>query len=91
VRQGEGLNFGEQGGAAKLDVAMNPIGGAKLSALKCLASPGHRLSEPFCLNLFEEAPHADPHVGCCGDGEGKPPCYPIMQCYLKLGFRAVSF
>jgi hypothetical protein len=47
VRQGEGLNFAEQGGAAKLDVAINPIGGAKLSALKCLASAGHRLSEPF--------------------------------------------
>jgi hypothetical protein len=31
-----------------------------------------------CLSLFEETPLADPHEGCCGDGEGKPPCYPII-------------
>jgi hypothetical protein len=37
-----------------------------------------------CLNFFEEAPHADPHVGCCGDGEGKPPCYPIMLLALRF-------
>jgi hypothetical protein len=37
-----------------------------------------------CLNLFEEAPHADPHVGCCGDGEGKPPCYPIRLWFIRL-------
>lgn len=30
------------------------------------------------LNLFEEAPHADPHVGCCGDWGRKSPGYPIM-------------
>jgi hypothetical protein len=30
VRHGEGLNFKEQGGAAKLDKAMNPTGGASI-------------------------------------------------------------
>jgi hypothetical protein len=29
------------------------------------------------LNLFEEAPHADPHGGCCGDWGRKSPGYPI--------------
>jgi len=52
VRQGEGLNFIEQGGAVKLDVAMNPDGGAKLSALHCVTSLGHQffgveVSKPF--------------------------------------------
>jgi hypothetical protein len=32
-----------------------------------------------CLNLFEEAPHADPHVGCCGDWGRKSPGYPILR------------
>jgi hypothetical protein len=31
------------------------------------------------LNLFEEAPHADPHVGCCGDWGRKSPGYPIRH------------
>ena len=79
MRQGEGLNFKEQGGGVKLDVAMNPDGGANLSALNCVTSPGHQFLELKCLNLFEEAPRAEPHAGCCGDGEGKPPCYPIMH------------
>jgi hypothetical protein len=52
MRQGEGLNFREQGGAVKLDVAMNPDGGANLSALNCVTSPGHQffgveLSKPL--------------------------------------------
>jgi hypothetical protein len=29
-----------------------------------------------CLSLFEETPLADPHEGCCGDGEGKPSLLP---------------
>jgi hypothetical protein len=39
MRQGEGLNFGTQGGATKLDEAMNPDGGAILSALEWCSQP----------------------------------------------------
>jgi hypothetical protein len=67
MRQGEGLNFKEQGGGVKLDVAMNPDGGANLSALNCVTSPGHQFLELKCLNLFEEAPRAEPHAGCWCD------------------------
>jgi hypothetical protein len=75
VRQGEGPNLREQGGAVKLDMAMNPDGGANLSAFNCVTSPGHRFfGIDTCLKLSEEAPRAEPHAGCCGDGEGKPPC-----------------
>jgi hypothetical protein len=42
VRQGEGLNLGKQGGVAKLDLVMNPTGGAILSALNCTTSLGYR-------------------------------------------------
>jgi hypothetical protein len=42
VRQGEGLNLGKQGGVAKLDAALNPTGGAILSALNCTTSPGYQ-------------------------------------------------
>lgn len=35
------------------------------------------------LNLSGETPHAEPHVGRCGDGEGKPPCYPIRLLNLS--------
>ena len=38
---GEGLNLEEQRGAAKLDTAMNPDGGAKLSALNYVTSSGY--------------------------------------------------
>jgi hypothetical protein len=34
-------------------------------------------SELNRLTLFEEAPHTDPHVGCCGGGGRESPCYPI--------------
>jgi hypothetical protein len=36
-----GLNLGKQGGVAKLDWAMNPNGGAILSALNCTTNPGY--------------------------------------------------
>jgi hypothetical protein len=42
VRQGEGLNFRKQGGAVKLDVAMNPDGGANLLALNYVTSSGQQ-------------------------------------------------
>jgi hypothetical protein len=65
--------------AVKLDGAMNPDGGANCRRL--IASPVLDINPLAlqCLNRFEEAPRAEPHAGCCGDGEGKPPCYPIMQ------------
>jgi hypothetical protein len=50
---GVGPNHREQGGATKLDMALNPNGGAHLSALNCIASPGHQRfgvekSKPLC-------------------------------------------
>jgi hypothetical protein len=41
VRHGEGLNLGKQGGVVTLDAAMNPTGGAFLSALNGTTSPGY--------------------------------------------------
>jgi hypothetical protein len=43
----EGLNLGKQGGVAKLDEALNPSGGAILSALNGTTSPGSQF-----LSLF---------------------------------------
>ncbi|OLP18269.1 hypothetical protein BST81_11705 [Leptolyngbya sp. 'hensonii'] len=58
---------------------MNPDGGA--SSRRLIAQPALDINslELNRLNPFGETPLADPHEGCCGDGEGKPPCYPIMQ------------
>jgi hypothetical protein len=52
-----------------------------LNRRRLIAKPvlGINSSELNRLNLFEETPLADPHEGCCGDGEGKPPCYPIRH------------
>ena len=54
-----------------------PVRGS-LNCRRLIAEPALDISfKLLCLILFEETPLADPHEGCCGDGEGKPPCYPI--------------
>jgi hypothetical protein len=49
--------LGEQGGIAKLDQAMNPTGGAKVSALNCGTIPGLQLlGDERSKPLRESAP-----------------------------------
>lgn len=77
MRHGEGLNFKDQGGAAKLDKGDEPDRGS-LNRRRLIAKPALDINslELNCLSLFEETPLADPHEGCCGDGEGKPSLLP---------------
>jgi hypothetical protein len=84
VRHGEGLNLGKQGGVAKLDLAMNPNGGAFCRRL--IAQPALDIGslEPKYLNLSGEAPHAEPHEECCGDWGRKSPGYPIRLQPLRV-------
>jgi len=61
-----------------LDTALNPTGGAFLSASSSAASPGRGQGFTCCrLNLEGEPPRADPHAGWCGGREGEPPGYPL--------------
>jgi hypothetical protein len=56
---------------------MNPDGGA--SSRRFIAKPALDINASALnrLNLFEETPHADPLVGCCGSWGGKPSGDPI--------------
>ena len=51
----------------------------ELTCRRLIASPALDINslELKGLNLFEEAPRAEPHAGCCGSGGRKSPCYPI--------------
>ena len=57
----------------------------ELTCRRLIASPALDINslELKGLNLFEEAPRAEPHAGCCGSGGRKSPCYPIMRCLTQ--------